>query len=132
MKKIYLDIDGVLLDKYQNPSQCLHEFIEYVTKNYDCYWATTHVVDGSTEGAIEYLKRNKVQEKTLELMKEIKGTSWDIIKTEALDMDSDFIWFEDMPSSGELEQLEKHNKRESLVWVDRKAGDGLCKWLNET
>lgn len=129
--KIYLDVDGVILDKHLNPSQCLHEFVEYVTEHYDCYWATTHVTDGSTEHLFRVLTRQNVPEETLELLKKVKGARWDMLKTEVIDFESEFLWFEDMPTTGEVEMLKKHGVENSLVWIDRAKGDGLCKWLSE-
>jgi hypothetical protein len=126
---IYLDVDGVILDKYLRPAKCLHEFVEYVTSNHTCYWATTHVTDGETEHLFRVLTRQEVPEETLKLLKKVKGTSWNMLKTEVIDFDSDFLWFEDMPTTGEREQLKKHGKEDSLVWVDREAGDGLCQWI---
>jgi len=129
MIKAYLDVDGVILDKYVNPSQCLHEFIKHVTENYICYWLTSHVTDGKTEHLWEYLRRNGVPKETLVLMESIKGTSWDMIKTDGIDFSGPFIWFEDMPSAGEIKTLKRNDAENSLIWVDRAKGDGLCKWL---
>lgn len=126
---IYLDVDGVILDKHLQPSQCLHEFVEYVTTHHTCYWATTHVTDGSTEHLFRVLTRQQVPEVTLELLKKVKGTKWDLLKTEVIDFDSDFLWFEDMPTEGERAELARHGKEDALVWIDRASGDGLCKWL---
>ena len=129
--KLYLDVDGVVLDKHMKPSQCLHKFIEYVTEHYDCYWLTTHVTDGETEHLWKHLRLNNVPEETLQLMEKIQGTKWDMIKTEGIDFGGPFLWFEDMPTTGETEALKKNEVEDSLVWVDREKGDGLCKWLKE-
>lgn len=128
---IYLDVDGVLLDKYLQPSQCLHEFVEYITTHHSCYWATTHVTDGSTEHLFRVLTRQQVPGETLELLKKVKGTSWDMLKTDVIDFTQPFLWFEDMPTTGEIAILKKHNVADSLVLVDRARGDGLCAWLAE-
>jgi hypothetical protein len=128
---IYLDVDGVMLDKHLRPAQCLHEFVEYVTTHHDCYWATTHVTDGTTEHLFRVLTRQEVAPETLELLKQVKGTSWDMLKTEVIDFSQPFLWFEDMPTTGERATLKAHNAEDSLIWVDREAGDGLCRWLKE-
>lgn len=126
---IYLDVDGVLLDKNLQPAQCLHEFVQYVTTHHTCYWATTHVTDDSTEHLFRVLTRQQVPLETLELLKQIKGTSWDMLKTEVIDFTQPFLWFDDMPTTGEIETLKNHNAADSLVWVDRAKGDSLCQWL---
>lgn len=128
---VYLDVDGVILDKHLAPAKCLHEFVEHMTKHHTCYWATTHVTDGSTEHVMRVLTRCGVPEETLELLQEVKGTTWDMLKTEVIDFDSEFLWFEDMPTEGERAELAKHGKKDSLVWVDRAEGNGLCNWLKE-
>lgn len=129
--KIYLDIDGTLLDKHQQPAGCLHEFIEYVIQNYDCYWLTTHERDGDTTHLFDWLKRNEIPSETIELMRNIKPTVWDMLKTEAIDMSQDFIWFEDQPTTVELETLGKAGKTHCLYKVDRATGNGLCEWLEK-
>lgn len=128
---IYLDVDGVLLDKYLQPSQCLHEFVQYVTAHHTCYWATTHVTDGSTEHLFRVLTRQQVPTETLELLKKVKGTSWDMLKTEVIDFSQPFLWFDDMPTTGEIEVLKRNGVPDSLVLVDRDKSDWLCQWLRE-
>jgi hypothetical protein len=41
--KLYIDIDGVLLN-YDTDTRADHsvELIDYITKEFDCYWLTTH------------------------------------------------------------------------------------------
>lgn len=128
-KRVYLDVDGVLLDKHLQPAQCLHEFVAYVTTHFDCYWATTHVIDGSTDHVRRVLERCGVPAETRELLEQVRGTSWDMLKTDAIDLTSDFLWFEDMPTEGERAALRAAGKEDNLVWIDRAKGDGLCQWL---
>ena len=47
-KKIYIDIDGVLLDyKTGEPAKHAEELIMFLTSGrYDCYWLTTHCSKG--------------------------------------------------------------------------------------
>lgn len=128
---LYLDVDGVILDKHLQPSGCLHKFISYIIEHYQCYWLTTHVTDGTTEHLWSYLRRNQIQEETLLLMEKIKGTSWDMLKTDGIDFSQHFLWFDDMPTTGEIETLKSHSAEDSLIWIDRAKGDGLCNWLTE-
>lgn len=55
--KLYLDIDGVLLD-YDNDGRAEHsiELIDYITDEFDCYWLTTHC-KGDAGTAVDYLSR---------------------------------------------------------------------------
>ena len=55
-KKIYIDIDGVLLDdKTGEPAKHAEELIMFLTSGrYDCYWLTTHC-KGDTAPTLQYL-----------------------------------------------------------------------------
>lgn len=127
--RIYLDVDGVVLDKHQQPSACLHEYIDHITTHYECYWLTTHVTDGTTDHLFAYLRRNGVPEATLALMERIQGTAWDMLKTDGIDLKSKFWWFDDMPTEQELLTLDQHGVADRIIWIDREKGDGLCTWL---
>ncbi len=115
--KIYLDIDGTLLGQNSVPAKGLHEFLEYVIQHHDCYWLTTHC-KGDSEGALNSLRRNNVVQDTIDLATKIKATDWDVLKTDAIDMSEDFVWFDDSPMASELIALEKNNKTDSLYHMN--------------
>ena len=48
----------------------------------------------------------------------IKPTKWKVLKTEAINMNEDFLWFDDTLSWGEEQELKKHNKVSSYVKVN--------------
>ncbi len=125
----YIDIDGTLLDKHCNPAECLHEFVEYILEHFVCFWLTSHECDGDVTHLFQYLRDRGVPEETRALMTEFWPSHWDILKVEAINFKGDFIWFEDQPSSAELEILNKNGKSESIYIVDRAKGNGLCEWL---
>ena len=114
--KIYLDIDGVILKKDYTLPEYAKEFISFLTTNYDCYWLTTHCRGGNNK-AIDHLSKC-YPISTLEQLKMIKQTNWTDLKTEAIDLNSDFIWLEDYPLESEKEILRKANKTSSLITVD--------------
>ena len=126
---IYLNPDGVLLDKHVRPVQCLHEFLAHITTHHQCTWLTSHVIDDNTNHVLKHLKNNGVPEETLALAAKINGTTWKFLRTDAINFDEPFLWFEDMPTSGELQVLEEHQAKENLIWVDRVSGTSLCEWL---
>ncbi len=126
---VYLDVDGTLLDKQGKPAKSLHEFIEYVTSNYVCFWLTTHERDGDKSHLFEYLIRQEIPLETIRLMHKVWPTRWDILKTEGIDFNREFIWFEDQPTMVELKILKEHGKENSIYMCDRESGDGLHKWL---
>ena len=82
MKNLYLDIDGVLLKKDGTPAENLTLFLEYATKNFNCYWLTTHCRDGDASGVFLYLV-GKVPEQAIPYIEKIRPTTWNTLKTEA-------------------------------------------------
>lgn len=126
--KIYLDIDGVLLD-YDNGGVAdgAIELIEYVTKEFDCYWLTTHC-KGDPTTAVSYLQEY-FPDDTVELFKKVKATDWTDMKTEGIDFDSNFIWLDDYPFQAEMAVLENFAASESLLRVNLKNEGELSRIL---
>lgn len=124
-KKIYIDIDGVLLDyKTGKPAEHAEELIMFLTSGrYDCYWLTTHC-KGDAQAALDYLSEH-FSEKTMRRLRRIQPTQWTDLKTEAIDLLSDFVWLEDYPFQAEISQLYKYQKAESLYKVDLERKDDL-------
>lgn len=117
-KKIYIDIDGVLLD-YKTGQAAPHaeELIMFLTSGrYDCYWLTTHC-KGDPATAISYLSKH-FSGKVMRRLKKIKVTNWSTLKTEAIEWDCDFIWLEDYPFQAEVSELYNHHKEKALYKVD--------------
>ncbi len=116
-KNIYIDVDGVLLTiKNTKPAVNSIEFIHYILANFNCYWLTTHCKGDSTP-ALKYLNQffdNVIIEK----LKTVKTTNWSTLKTEAIDLNSDFFWIEDYPFQAEINILEYNNKKDNLIIVD--------------
>ncbi len=124
-KKIYIDIDGVLLD-YKTGEPALHaeELIMFLTSGrYDCYWLTTHC-KGDTAPTLQYLSGH-FSDRVMKRLSSIKATDWDTLKTEAIDFDSDFIWLDDYPFQAEISALDCAHKRTSLCSVNLEREDEL-------
>jgi hypothetical protein len=123
VKKLYLDIDGVLLTTKQiKTADDVIPFIEFVTTNFDCYWLTTHC-KGNIGTALNYLS-DYFDSTTLKKLEKINPTNWITLKTEAIDFKSDFIWLEDYPFESEKKVLMKHNAIHKLITVDlNKVGE---------
>jgi hypothetical protein len=105
---IYLDIDQVLIANENYAANYASDLIKYVVENFPTYWLTTHVMDGNAQTAIDHIG-HLFDEATVELMRQIKGTSWRILKTEAIDMSKPFIWLDDDCLEEERAVLLKHN-----------------------
>lgn len=117
-KKIYIDIDGVLLDyKTGKPAKHAEELIMFLTSGrYECYWLTTHC-KGDNAPTLQYLSVH-FSEKVMKRLSRVKATDWDTLKTEAIDLDSDFIWLDDYPFQAEISALDCVHKRTSLCTVN--------------
>jgi hypothetical protein len=114
--KIYLDIDGVILKMDLKIPEYGREFIRYITTNHDCYWLTTHC-RGGINNALQYLSKC-YPTSALEQFERIKPTDWKDLKTEAIDLNAEFIWLEDHPFESEKLVLNKAGKIDSLITVD--------------
>jgi len=128
--KIYLDIDGVLIKSDGSPSPYVYEFLSYCVSSHECFWLTTHCRFNDPENAVSYLS-DKLSDKCLPLLKQIKGTEWDILKTDALDFSSDFLWFDDYLMQSEEKVLEEHNARDKQILIDLKKNPEQLKEVLE-
>src|SRR5687767_5622444 len=109
LKKIYLDIDGVLLTtKQTKPADASSTFIKFLIENFECYWLTTHC-KGDARNAINYLTRY-FDEPVLNMLRQVKSTNWTTLKTEAIDFSHDFIWIEDYPFESEKKVLLSYDR----------------------
>ena len=115
---IYLDIDGTLLNRDGSSADGLHDFISYLTKHHTCFWLTTHCRhDGDIEHVHDYL-RPRLSAATFQLIKSVLPTRWNILKTEAIDFNEDFLWFDDSVMVSERNELKLHDSINGLQIVD--------------
>ena len=107
---IYLDIDGVIVGT-KSPREDVLSLIEYILEHYpeSTYWLTTHCKGGINRCA-EWLKQNGFPEELVDEMdRTIKPTNWEVMKTEAIDMSQNFVWFDDSLFETEKQTLEAHH-----------------------
>ena len=123
-KKLYLDIDGVLLTKKNTKaSEYSSEFIKFIVENFECFWLTTHC-KGDTTPTINYISKY-FNERTIENLKSIKATTWVTLKTEAIDFFEDFVWIDDFPLNAEKIILNENSKLNKLIIVNLDNKDEL-------
>ncbi len=118
--KIYLDIDGVLLDtKEYKQMPYLKKFLTTVfdISNNNVYWLSTHTKDGDSDRAIYHLQE-KLDKDIFEMIKGIKNTKWNTLKTEGIDLNTDFLWFDDVIFLAEYKVLEDIHKEHCLIKVE--------------
>ena len=54
----------------------------------------------------------------MEYIKKVQPTEWNILKTEAIDFSSPFLWFDDNINDGEKQELMKHNVLDNWIEVN--------------
>ena len=121
--KIYLDIDGVLLEKSGRIPDFAVEFISFITKNFSCFWLTTHCRGGENK-AVQYLSMYYPTE-VIEKLRTISPAYWNDLKTEAIDLNSVFFWLDDYAMEAEKKVLNSCNKLNSLILVNLKNRNEL-------
>lgn len=113
---LYLDIDGVLLTKNLEVPKNGIELLEYCALNFNCFWLTTHCRHNENNTSKYLLQYYPLEVE--ELLKQIKPTNWDSLKTEAIDFTKPFFWLEDYPMQAEISVLEKYKVIDSLLKVE--------------
>lgn len=131
MTKLYLDIDGVLLTaKHTQAAPGVGDFVDFITQHFACYWLTTHC-KGDSAPALRYLSRF-LQPATLEKLRQaVQPTTWDTLKTEAIEVTADFYWLDDSPFQAEIAYLQAHGVADRLVVVNLDQPDELVKVLQK-
>lgn len=127
---IYLDIDGVLLANDLNPANYANEFLRLILQKYPdtTYWLTTHC-NGDPSVPVSHIG-HLFEQDVLELMKQIKPTSWETAKTRAIDFNTPFLWFDDDLFYEEKQILAEHNALDNWIAVDlSKNPDQLSNFL---
>jgi hypothetical protein len=125
--KIYLDINETILgskleksekgtEYTRGPANYLKEFLKHALDNHDVYWLSTQC-NGDAEVTVRYLQRYFDQE-LIELVSKIKPTSWNIYKLQAVNLDDDFLWFDDYITQPEEELLEQAGKTHCHIKVN--------------
>ena len=124
MIKLYLDIDGVIIDnKKSQPAKHAKEFIDYVTTHFECYWLTTHCKE-STVTAMRYLS-DYFEPYVLQKLSTILPTTWSTLKTEVIDFDAEFVWIEDYPLESEKKILQQNGAQDRLLMIDLNTESAL-------
>src|SRR3989344_7981659 len=128
-ENIYLDIDGVILTRGVVPASHLSRFLKYILDNYSVFWLTSKY-HGETKKILMYLSKFLTPE-IISLLGQIKPTSFDLDKTEAIDFSRNFFWLDDELFDSEKNTLRMHNVYDSWIELDlRKNPDQLLYLVN--
>jgi len=127
---IYLDIDGVLLVNEGHLAPHAEEFLLTVLAKHPdtTYWLTTHCWRGENR-AIDIL-RPFLKPVTVQLLHKIKPTEWGEFKTDAIDFNQPFLWFDDDLYDEEKKALQSHDALDNWIEVDlNKDPQQLAKFI---
>ncbi len=125
---IYLDIDGVILGT-RSPQKDVVRLVKFIMEHYphSTYWLTTHCRNGTNRCA-EWLKQNDFPRDLANRMNNIiQPTNWSVMKTEAIDMDQDFIWFDDSLLETEKKILEAYYVLDGFYRMDPRDPESASK-----
>ncbi len=119
--KIYLDIDGTLIHEDLAETKSAEGLAEFIItlRSHETYWLTTHCRDGNPERAREIMKRYLPPELQPDIDR-IKPTVWDTLKTQGIDWDSEFIWFDNSISDAEWERFTMADEGQQVFEVNLK------------
>ncbi len=90
----YIDVDGTIITKDHKEAENLNRFLRALINSGDLYWLTTHCRYDNADSVFSYLKPILSDDNYL-LIRKIKPTNWQTLKTEAIDFSQPFIWFDD-------------------------------------
>lgn len=92
---IYLDIDGVLLANDKQAALYADQFLRYILRRWptSTYWLTTH--HWRRVNTTRDVLAPALVPSTLELLHLIKPAAWDERKTDGIDFNQPFLWFDD-------------------------------------
>jgi hypothetical protein len=113
---IYLDVDGVLLDKKGKLMPGAIKLVKKLVDERDVYWLTTWCKDGNADKVIEVLSKEFPKE-SIKYLKKIKPTKWSTWKTEAIDFSKDFRWIEDYVFPEEDKVLNKNKAQHKVKLI---------------
>jgi hypothetical protein len=127
--RVYLDIDGTILfdadsDEtpegldYQLVCDGLEDFLEFVVANCEPFWLSYRARLGSAQRLEERLFPYLPH-----VARSIPPAYWDQFKHEGVDLQSDFVWFEDDLEPEDAAWLQRHDRLAAFVRVDRTNRD---------
>lgn len=125
MTNLYIDIDGVLVDRVGRAADGVVAFLRFVTEHFDCYWLTTHC-DGDVDQPFLYLV-GKLPAEALPYLEKIRPTKFGALKTEGIDFSTPFYWLDDTVFESEQAVLRSHGVEWSFLYTDLSRGPSVLR-----
>ncbi len=134
--KIYLDINETIIYRTHQSGKSqvkyadyFKEFLHNALQKHNVYWLST-MCQGDSDGAVAYLSPFLPPD-ILELASRVEPTRWGQFKVDAINLDDDFLWFDDVLLPKEEEILRKAGKLDSFIRVDHHKNSEFFKdWIN--
>lgn len=130
MLNICLGIDGVLRG-CTSPKEDIEDFLNYCLDKYpnSVCWLITHCNYGINR-ASEALRGVLPQDLVDRLAEIVKLTEWGVLKTDGIDKDQDFVWFDDNLLESEKRVLQAYYVTDGFFWMNPKDPEMAKKALN--
>ena len=113
---VYLNIDGVLLDGNLRPANYSREFLKYVVPNFNTYWLSSRTKDNDFTLAKDL--SSIFEPNIIQLLSRVRPTRWSFAKTQAIDFNKPFLWFDDELVIHERMELIKNNAMGNWIEVN--------------
>jgi hypothetical protein len=116
---IYLDIDGTLIHEDLAETKAANGLEDFIIalRPHTTYWLTTHCRDGNPARAREIMKRY-LPESLHSDIDRIKPTVWDTLKTQGINWDEEFIWFDNDINDAEWERFTMADEGQQVFEVN--------------
>ena len=109
--RLYLDIDGVLLDKRGRLAEGATDFLAFAIEQFEPFWISSRTRDGSLRGALRAF-HGLIEP---EIVQAITPAPWETLKTEALA--GDWRWIDDELLHAERDWLERTGSFERFIQI---------------
>lgn len=128
---IYLDMSGVLLVNGTHAANYADEFLQAILEKYpdSTYWITARSRNDETHAKKVLVSCLKPE--TIQLIDKVKQAEWSELKTDAINFDEDFLWFDDDIWPDELKVLEEHEAAQQFILIKLEKDPDMLKKLTE-
>ena len=126
---IYFDIDGVLRGT-ASPQDDIIALLEYCLDHYpdSSYWLTTHCKAGINNA--RYALKGLFPDQLVEqVCTTFQPTHWGVLKTDAINFEENFIWFDDNLFESEKIVLQQHGALGNFYQTNPKDPEAAKKAL---
>ncbi len=100
-------------------------------KNIPTQHTGSQLITGTAKNRAKEVLAPYLNPETVQLLDKIKPTKWHELKTDAINFDDDFLWFDDDLWPEELKALEEHEAAEQFVLVKLDEDPDMLKKLTD-